>query len=160
MKKSALFRTAAAVGLSVALTTGCAQLNNTTDMIYNASDGIRVEIGQDIVANNLLVLTEGEGEQGWLIGAVANNGKADAQVQFFFREEQTVIIDVPAGEQILLGAQRDQAVEIATVTVAPGANLSAIAANLSDASLSEIHLPVLDGGLAEYRAELDASQNS
>ena len=160
MKKSALFRTVAAVGLSLALTTGCAQFDNTTEMVYNASDGIRAELDQSVVANNLLVVTEGQGEPGWLIGSLANNGKHDVEVQFFFETEESVTITVPAGEHVLLGAQRDQPVEIAEVTVAPGSLLPSLLANVTDVAVAELHLPVLDGTLAEYRAELDASQNS
>lgn len=160
MKKSALFRTVAAVTFSLALTTGCAQFDNTTDMVYNASDGIRAELEQNIVANNLLVVTEGQGEPGWLIGSLANNGKHDVEVQFYFADEQSVVISVPAGEHLLLGAQRGQPVEIAEVTVAPGSLLPSVLANITDVAVADLHLPVLDGTLAEYRAELDASQNS
>ncbi len=145
------FALAGVVALVSAGLAGCSATNEiTTQLDYAASDGVRATIG-DVTAENLLVITAGEGELGALQGAFTNRGSADVDVTLT-TEDNTELASVPvaAGSTVLLGGTRGELVTF-TTPVAPGAVLP-VTLTTGSAGSEAVSVPVLDGTLSEYTA--------
>lgn len=144
---------AAVAVVSAAALTGCSAVNPiTTQMQYDASDGISVEVG-DVTAYNLLVLTPGAGETGILIGTLQNTGSEDVSLSVSLDGSEIVTVDVPAGGTVKLGGDQGETAVTGTVAATPG--LVTDVTFQSDAAGQSVEsLPVLDGTLPEYEHEL------
>lgn len=141
-----------AVVLSLAVAAGltaCSPI--TTQKPYAASDGLRVEVGEDLTVQNLLVVTAEQGARGAVQGGIVNNSATDATVRI-----DTLTFDVPAGSTVLLGGTHGEDAFLDAVAVAPGANLPLTVGTAG--SETEVPVPVLDGTLPEY-AELVPSES-
>lgn len=140
---------AAAVAVALALT-GCSATNPiTTSEAYNVVDGVQESLSDTVAVRNLLVFTRGEGEPGVLVGALSNSGREDVQVTLRPEGAGSVTVDVPARGTVLLGGDRGETVELATVGVAPGALLT-VTASASGGGDVPIKVPVYDDTLPEY----------
>ncbi|GAA1994922.1 hypothetical protein GCM10009718_36160 [Isoptericola halotolerans] len=125
----------------------CAPL--TTQLPYAPSDGSRVDLeGVDARGVNLMVVSAAEGEQGTLLGALANSTPDDVEFVLETPGNDAVSIRVGARETVYLGTEDGEQAMLGTVATIPGGNLEA---TLSAAGASEdFYLPVLDGTLPEY----------
>lgn len=127
---------------------------------YAPSDGVRVNLTDHVRGINLMVVTNGEGEPGALLGALANDSAEDVTFELTAEGAEPMTLDVPAGQTVYLSAQPagDQVVDavIDSVATQPGGDLDS---TLSGAGVDEdFYLPVMDGGLPEYAAYVpDAS---
>lgn len=129
---------AAALALGLA---ACAPI--TTLKPYAASDGVRVVVSDDVVIENLMIISAAEGSAGAIQGGIRNDG---ANTSVVIGSET---IDVESGETLLLGGENGLETIIDPVTVAPGATLKLdIAATGTD--VQNVPVPVLDGTLPEY----------
>ena len=135
-----LARTAAAalvVGLGA-----CAPI--TTQEEYAASDGVRVDVSDDVRIENLMVVTSAQGEAGAVQGAVANRSAQDVTIEI-----GDLSVDVEAGSNLLIGGEDGEELLIDSVPEAPGANLDLmVGATGTEGEL--VHVPVLDGTLPAY----------
>ncbi|MFC3687143.1 hypothetical protein [Aquipuribacter hungaricus] len=115
------------------LLSGCS-LNapNTAIQPYAPADGLQAELGE-VLVRNMLVVSEGEGEPGLLVGALVNRGQEDVTVSLEVGET-SVEVDVPVGVSVALGTEQDrpdgeigsiasEVVEIDEVEPASGGNL-------------------------------------
>lgn len=123
---------------------------------YAPSDGVRVNLTDHVRGINLMVVTDGEGEPGALLGALANDSAEDVNFVLTAEGAEPLALDVPAGQTIYLSAQPagDQVVDAVLDTVAthPGGDIES---TLSGAGVDEdFSLPVMDGSLPEYAAYL------
>ncbi|MCC2307348.1 hypothetical protein [Cellulomonas chengniuliangii] len=143
------FALAGVVALVSAGLAGCSATNTiTTQMDYAASDGVRATLG-DVTAQNLLIITAGEGEEGALQGAFTNAGRDDLTVTLSTEDDvELAAVPVAAGATVLLGGSSG---DIVTFT-SPGAPGAAVPLVLSTgaAGAESIFVPVLDGTLSEY----------
>jgi hypothetical protein len=139
----------AAALAATALLAGCSATNPiTTSFDYDPSDGVGERLG-DVRVGNILVLTSEEGAAGTVIGFVANSGRTDASVALAVGGEQSVEIDVPAGQTVRLGPEGDETVELAAVPGAPGSKVEVtVTSDVSGAATFQV--PVLDGTFPEY----------
>ena len=144
----------AVAGLAAALTlTGCSATNQiTTEQDYNSSDGTGAKVG-DIKAINFLIVSEGKGEPGTLIGALENRGADDAAVKIAL-DSDTVDVAVPGGDTVLLSApggnsDEDEDVVFESIPEPPGAVVP-VTITTRDAGSVTLQVPVLDGTLPEY----------
>lgn len=147
-----------AVALAVA---GCSPI--TTQQPYNASDGVRAELGEQISADNLLIVTSGEGEPGVLLGGLSNRSDAAADVTLTIGTE-SIDVSLEPGQTTLLGAPnaptsptlavRD--VEIAAVPAAPGATTE-VELSTPESGAVTVPVPVLDGTLSQYASLIPGS---
>lgn len=134
---------AAGIVLTVAAGLGaCSPI--TTKVQYAPSDGVRVAVSDTVTVQNLMLVSAGKGERGAFQGGVVNNGAQDATVAI-----GDATVPVPAGATVLLGGTQGEALEIDAVTAAPGATLD-VAVGLDGTPGETVHVPVLDGTLAEY----------
>jgi len=121
---------------------------------YAPSDGARVNLTDQVRGINLMVVSEGEGEPGAVLGALANGSAEDVDFVLAAEGAEPISLTVPAGQTVYLSAdqQGEQAVDaqIGAVAAQPGGDLDA---TLSGAGVDEdFFLPVMDGTLPEYEA--------
>ncbi|MFD1505435.1 hypothetical protein FE374_02220 [Georgenia yuyongxinii] len=144
IRRSAIAATMLGAALVLA---GCSVANPiTTQMEYAPSDGIRVEVADGVVVENLMVLTESEGGEGHVVGAVVNRSRENALVTLSLGEGNGVPVRVPAGKTANL---LDDGVRIASVDVAPGGLLPSTV-GLEDGAQISVSVPVLDGTIPPY----------
>lgn len=145
--------TSATAALLLAVT-GCSAANPiTTQMSYAPSDGIRVQLSDDVSAENLMILTRGEGREGHLLGAVVNRSET---------EGATVVIELAGDGPVYefdLGPEdhinfTDEELTPASVDDPPGATLPATV-SAEGVGAQEVFIPVLDGTLPAYERYLE-----
>ncbi|WP_166850662.1 hypothetical protein [Isoptericola sp. BMS4] len=124
----------------------------TTVLPYAPSDGARVNLTDSVRGINLMVVSEGDGAPGALLGALANDSGEDVSFELATAGNDTVSLVVPAGETVYLSApdQPEQSVDarLGAIDTYPGGELDA---TLSGAGVDEeFGLPVFDGTLPEY----------
>jgi len=142
------------IGALALAVTGCSPI--TTQQQYAASDGVRAQVGDDVKAENLLIISAAEGEPGVLLGALTNTGDQPTTVTLVIGSQSD---DVPLapGQTALLGAtDATEAANLVVVDVAIDA-VGAAPGSLTDVELSTpeagsitIGVPVLDGTLEAY----------
>lgn len=140
----------AALGLS-----GCSVTNPIQSQAdYAPSDGVRVTVG-DLIVQNLLVVSAGEGEPGNVSGAISNEGQDDARVGLAL-EDGTEIgsLTVEPGQNLLIGVDEALTAEttelrVDEVPAPPGAMIQVtITSDRGGATTTPV--PVLDGTLEQY----------
>lgn len=146
-------RASALVAIAGALlaTTGCTYTNQpATTIVYDASDGVSFTMwpqGQRVDMRNLLVISEGEGQPGRVLGTVYNMGETDQTVTFNVGNGESFSVDVEAGEAIIL---EDDANEVIIPSTAKAPGLIIEAEGVIGETTEAFSLPVLDGTLDEY----------
>lgn len=154
MRQKTLPRPALALGvagLALALS-ACSPI--TTDAPYAASDGIRAQVG-DLEVLNLMIVSEGDGAAGRLLGAVSSSA-ADSSTLTITAQDGSLEIPVrlDAGQTVNFSADGERE-DITSVSVAPGANLPVTLTDSSGESV-DVYVPVLDGTLGEYTDSVPA----
>lgn len=141
--------------LAVALA-GCSPI--TTQVPYAASDGVQAQVGDQVKAENLLIVTAAEGEPGVLLGGLTNLGDEATAVTVTIGA-QSVDIPLEPSQTALLGATEAtesdsltvQDVAIDAVAAAPG-DVTDISLSTPRAGSVTVAVPVLDGTLEQYAA--------
>lgn len=110
---------------------------------YAASDGVRTVVTDDVIIENLMIISAGEGEAGAVQGGIRNDG---GSTNVTIGDE---LVPVEAGETVLIGGDIGIDITIDSVTAAPGATMLV---NLSadGSAIQEVPVPVLGGTLSEY----------
>ncbi len=142
------------LGLVVGL--GACSPAHTLD-IFDPSDGVRVMLDEDVRATNLLVLTEGEGQPGTLIGSLTNNTAETLTVEVNVDGAAPITVELPAFNTAYLtpkgpedkGRAFTVDAQVSTVSVAPGGHVNVTLATPSTGS-TQILVPVLDGTIEPY----------
>ncbi|WP_127126544.1 hypothetical protein [Georgenia sp. SYP-B2076] len=137
---------AAALGASLVLA-GCSVANPiTTQGAYAASDGVRAELG-GVTVENLLILTEGEGETGHVLGSIVNHTTEPVQVTLTLGENGgSIPFRLPAEGTVNL---TDEGTALESVDVPAGAVLPGSISTSGAGSVS-VPVPVLDGTIPPY----------
>lgn len=134
----------------------------TTTLNYDPSDGVGVSVlgedDTDLRGINLMVVAAAEGEQGNVLGALANKTSEDVSFTLEAPGASPVTLDVPAGGTVYLGTESGEAVSLDTVSAAPGDFLDAVLSVGGDSA--EFQLPVLDGTLPEYADQVPTAAPS
>ena len=147
----------AATTLGVALVLGGCSATNpiTTQYSYAPSDGVLVQVGDGVSVDNLMVLTEGEGQPGHVLGAVVNRSTQDVRVSLQVGDGGASIpVRVPAGGEVNFAHEK---VTTPSVGVAPGGTLPATVSADDTGSVS-VEIPVLDGTIPPYDEYLRQNQ--
>lgn len=158
--RTATRRLAALAVASAVVLGGCSATNQITTIDdYPPSDGVAITV-DEVRALNLLVLTEGEGEPGLLVGALTNTSGEDTTVTLEVEGGTSVDVDVPsAGTVLLTGGEaheryRSEDVVLEAVATPPG-GLTTVTVSTPAGGSSEVSVPVLDGTLGEYAPLLE-----
>lgn len=140
-------------GLALALS-ACSPI--TTDEPYAASDGIRAQVGQ-LEVLNLMIVSESKGSEGRLLGA-ASSSSEESDTLTITAEDGSIDIPVSlgAGETVNFSGDEDEVVLVDDVSVEPGSNVRVTLTNDAGESV-DVHVPVLDGTLAEYADSVPAT---
>ncbi len=151
--KTRLLVIATIAGAALAVT-GCSAVNPiTTSQKYAASDGLQADLGS-VTALNLLLVSEGDGEQAVLIGALYNHTADVVTVQISIDGSQIQSVDVPAFTTATLGTGESDEVVAGVASAAPGF-IADVSMRTVDAGLVQTPVPVVDGTLPEYQMVLD-----
>ena len=150
---------ASALGAVLALSilalslSGCALTAQvTTGKPYSPSDGIDATVSS-VVAQNLLLVTTGEGEPAALLGALYNDSGDAVTVQVTVAQ-QNVSFTIPAKSTVILGLADGNQEFITESPVAPGLTAD-VTITVANRASSTKPLPVLDGTLPEYQGVLN-----
>ena len=144
-------RTAAAAGviaLSLLGATGCSAVNDqATTLEYSPSDGIVQDIGE-LELRNIVVVSDGDGKPGRLMGTAAN--ASSAPINFELSIGGTDLSwNIPAGGKVVYDDAPQSEVLIESVNVIPGTGIRAEATAGSETAT--LNLPVVDGQVSYYR---------
>lgn len=134
--------------VALAALTGCSVTNPIqTQVVYSASDGVRVTVGATIEAKNLIVLTDAQGEPGALIGAVTNRGAQDTIVTIDVVGAGRHEVPLTAGQSFRFVGE--DVLRFDAVDARPGQTM-AITVSSGNEGATSATVPVLDGTLPEY----------
>lgn len=155
--------TALAVASAGLLLSGCSFREPTAIKPYAPADGLQAELG-DVLVRNMLVVSEGDGAAGLLVGALVNRGDEDTTVEVQIGGT-TAEVDVPAGGSVALGRGADRPDgELSTILseVLEVSEVDAVAGTAVDLSVTdpvfgtaELRVPVVlpEGDYAEFVPE-------
>lgn len=120
-----------------------------TTEAYTPGDGIAADIG-DLDLRNVLIVSD-DGVDGNLIMTVVNTGEEDASLglQFGDSDSETLVVEVEAGESLVLGGDDEEPLLLEGIDTQPGSFLP-VYFQYGDAEGAEKLVPVLDSSLPEY----------
>ena len=107
----------AVLGAALALSACQTQSPVSTEISYNAADGVPVDLGP-VQVRNLLVVTDGKGKPGVLSGSLSNTSSEALKVQFRLPQGDPVTTTAPAHSQAQLS--ESEQLQLPEVPVAPG----------------------------------------
>jgi hypothetical protein len=141
---------------------GCSAVNPiTTGKQYSASDGVRLELGGQVGAANLMVVSPSRTGPGVLLGALTNRTDAATTVTITNKvvidglaspaasEEFTAEVPLAAGQTVLLGTAGGFPTSI-PISHAPVGGLLGLELSTPESGRQSVSVPVLDGTLPEY----------
>lgn len=139
----------AAIGIGAMAFTGCSAINQqSTTMVYSASDGVRANMGQ-LELRNVLIVSETAGGPGNIVGTFYNNSDAEITLTVAGGQGAQAEIVVAPGAPTVLGVDTAR-VELSPVTQPPG-SIEALEMSTSAGETQTLKVPVLNGALAEYK---------
>ncbi|MFZ3453302.1 hypothetical protein [Arthrobacter sp. 7Tela_A1] len=151
-------RSAAAAGvitLSLLGATGCSVVNDqATTMEYSPSDGIVQDLG-DIQLRNILVVSDGDGEPGRLLGTVINDSSDPVNFELEVGGS-TLTWNLPAGGKVIYDDAPQSEVLVETVDVLPGTGIRAEAT--AGTETATLNVPVVDGQVQYYEDYLPTEE--
>ncbi|MBW4095236.1 MAG: hypothetical protein HIU81_07585 [Acidobacteria bacterium] len=142
----------AALSLGVLSVTGCSYITpQATTMTYSPSDGVRTDVG-NIEVRNLIVVSNGKGQPGRVIGALFNTSGQDIRVTISGDNGSQTEINVPANAPVYLNQETDSAI-LSTVKGAPGTveDLTISQNGTKTPDSTKLQVPVMDASLKEYK---------
>lgn len=158
MKKSRVRIAVSAAALAaVAIgATGCATINQqATTLHYDASDGVSAGDRAELVANNLLLVTNGDGEPARFLGHLANDSSKAQKFEIDF-DGQTVSTVVPAKDDVSLQDEKfakpftiDASDKGENKTTNPGLQIS-VTVTTGKTVTDNLKIPVVDGTIKDY----------
>ncbi|ROR73229.1 hypothetical protein [Bogoriella caseilytica] len=145
---------AVALTASAALALGGCSFTNPVMTLqpYSGGDGVRAELREGaVIVENLMLLTEAEGEAGFVLGSLVNRTSSDVEITLDL-DGLVESFEVPAAGTVNL---MEENLTIAEITVAPGGKLTGTLSTPEDGSI-QVQAPVLDGTVPPYDEYLDA----
>jgi len=140
----------ASVTLAIVLAAaGCSTASPiTTQRSYAPSDGVRVQLSDGVSAENLMVLTRGEGKEGLLLGGVVNRSTSGPTVTVTIKLDGGSVYTFNLGPKGNVNFS-DEDLMPTSVDAPPGATLPATV-SASNAGSQDVDIPVLDGTIPPY----------
>ncbi|MCL1871167.1 MAG: hypothetical protein FWF90_12240 [Promicromonosporaceae bacterium] len=121
-----------------------------TEHEYSPSDGVRVDLTDQLRGVNLLVVAAAQGDEGALQGALVNNTASAETFTLTAEGASPVTLTVDPSTTVYLGGEDGEKLTLDTVSQAPGAFVKATLE--AGQQTKEFELPVLDGTLSEYQS--------
>ncbi len=144
----------AAIGIGAMAFTGCSAINQqSTTTVYSASDGVRLDMGS-LELRNVLIVSNGHDAPGRVLGSFYNTSTSDITLTISGAQGSQTEVTVKPGVPTILNGANDKAI-LSTVTAAAGAmEVVQLRQSGAGSDTASLNLPVLDGTLAEYKAEV------
>lgn len=123
---------------------------STTDRFYAPSDGVRERLDSGIEVQNLMFLSNGDGAEAVVGGAIKNFSDQDGAVRLSGPDSSfELIFEISAGDLLNFTADNVGTVSIESLDAKPG---STVATTFEDSqgNATVLNIPVLDGTLDEY----------
>lgn len=121
----------------------------TTLQPYNPSDGVRGVLGTQVSADNLMILSAGEGDLGTILGGVTNKSGEPVDVSFSLDGVSGALeVSVDPHSTVLLGPEHETVI-VPSVPVPPGAVVK-VQMSTPESGAVTLTVPVLDGTLPAY----------
>lgn len=142
----------AAIAVGALAFTGCGAINQqSTAIMYSASDGVHADMGK-IELRNVLIISEKAGQPGRLTGTFYNKSDASIKLTVSGSEGSQTELTIPSGAAPLILGSKSEAAILSTVSAIPGA-MEMVKLTQSDTSVAAqtLNVPVLDGTLPEYK---------
>ena len=139
------------IALAVLGVSSCSAVNEqATVREYSPSDGIVENVGE-VQLRNILMVSNGNGEEGRLLGTVVNASPED--INFSLATGGTTLNwSIAAGDKVVFEDTPAAEVTVPSVDTLPGTGLRADAGNGTETVAVDI--PVVDGTLKDYREYL------
>lgn len=143
---------AVALGAMLSLSSCSLTASITTSNQYDPSDGTGTVVG-DVRAQNLLLVTTGEGQPAALVGYLYNNDDAAASVDVTVGTTVETYTIAPMGS-VQLGLNEGSEAFITTSPANPGL-LGSYTVTVAGTAAATGTLPIVDGTLPEYQPVLE-----
>ncbi|GAA3291151.1 hypothetical protein ACFFON_17670 [Arthrobacter citreus] len=142
---------AGVIALAVLGVSSCSAVNEqATVREYSPSDGIVENVGE-VELRNILVVSNGDGEPGRLLGTVVN--ASPDNVDFSMAMGGTTLTwNIESGDKIIFEDAEASEVTVPNVDTVPGTGIRADASNGTETV--QLNVPVVDGTLVDYRKYL------
>ena len=142
---------AGVIALAVLGVSSCSAVNEqATVREYSPSDGIVENVGE-VELRNILVVSNGDGDAGRLLGTVVN--ASPDNVDFSMAMGGTTLTwNIESGDKIIFEDAEASDVTVPAVDTVPGTGLRADASNGTETV--QLNVPVVDGTLVDYRKYL------
>ena len=142
---------AGVIALAVLGVSSCSAVNEqATVREYSPSDGIVENVGE-VELRNILVVSNGDGEPGRLLGTVVN--ASPDNVDFSMAMGGTTLTwNIESGDKIIFEDAEASEVTVPNVDTVPGTAIRAAARNGTETV--QLNVPVVDGTLVDYRKYL------
>jgi len=148
---------AGVIALSLLGATGCSAVNDqATTTEYSPSDGIIQDIG-DLELRNILVVSDGDGEPGRLLGTVLNDSTEPVNFELSVGGSN-LTWNIPAGGKVVYDDAPQAEVLVESVNVVPGTGIRAEATAGSETAT--LNVPVVDGQVPYYEDFLPTPEAS
>lgn len=150
----------AAIGIGAMAFTGCSAINQqSTTMVYSASDGVRLDMGQ-LELRNVLIISEAAGGPGRVVGTFYNQADSDITLTISGAQGSQTEITVEPGIPLVLNSKSDKSI-LSTMDQAPG-SIESLELRQSGAGseTATLKVPVLDGTLVEYKDLVPSAEPS
>ncbi len=139
----------AAIGVGAMAFTGCSAINQqSTTLVYSASDGVRLDMGP-LELRNVLIVSEAAGSAGSFTGTFYNTSDSDITLTVNGDQGSQTEITVAPGVPTVLNSKADRST-LSTVAEGPG-SYSMLELTSSTGETASLKVPILDGTLAEYK---------
>lgn len=149
---------ALAIGATLLSATGCGVINTfegdqPTTLMYDASDGVSFTMwpkGNRFDVRNLMLISEGNGQPGRLLGTVLNLSDSDAtfEIDWGLDGIENTVINVPANSQIRFEDDANKVI-VPSVEKMPGETVTTTQGVIGQVT-EAFNLPILDDSLEEY----------
>jgi hypothetical protein len=141
----------AAIGIGAMAFTGCSAINQqSTTLVYSASDGVRMDMGS-LELRNVLIVSGGANEPGRVLGTFYNNATSDISLTIGGAKGSQTEVTVKPGIPLVLNGDSDKAI-LSTISAPPGAmEVITLRQSGGGTESGELNVPILDGTLAAYK---------
>jgi hypothetical protein len=140
----------AALAIGLLSLTGCGYINaQQTTQQYSSSDGTRTDLGP-LQLRNFIIVSDGEGKPGRVIGAVYNTSSNDVVLTIKGADGSQTQVPVKQKAYTMLNGSSDAAI-LSTTGAKPGALAEVTISENGTNKDAKFTVPVLDGTLVDYK---------
>src|SRR6476619_200952 len=140
----------AALGIGLLSVTGCGYINpQQTSVQYSASDGTRTDLGP-LQLRNMMIISDGEGKPGRVIGAVYNTSSNDVKLTINGASGYQNQVPVKKNSYVLI--------HVSTSGGKPGSLVEVTIREDGTNADAKFKMPVLDASITDYKKYLPTAE--